>query len=402
MNTRSRVPGMAEVEIEDAERPRPQEFAQSQGGAVAVRGPTLEEMQKAHERTARTAHEAASAKAEVERITNLPETGFGQITGAIANVMAEIAPVLKEGKNSHFGYSYDRIEDLLQAVTPLMGKYGLVVLQTEHNIAFREDQGNKQNVAVTYDFRVLHSSGECLPNKMLPQPLRATGLALAVDTKGNFDDKCINKAHTAARKFFLKGLIQIPTDSPNDADSGQGGGANRGGARAPAPGPSTQGHVPPYTIDTKDITVHAFGEKYLAHIANARTVAELEMWDKMNDHALSVTESKNKDFYNKLMDTFDAKVAALKNEEAARQPERNEPDPKMVAAQRDPLPVDPEDVIKWAEGLLSAIGTDDEERSDKLEAASAAIHREITAKNLIAPDAEAVRGIVRKHERRLS
>jgi hypothetical protein len=47
------------------------------------------------------------------------------------------------------------------------------------------------------------------------------------NTKGGFDDKAANKCHTAARKYFLLGLFQVPTGEDyrqpahdGDADSG--------------------------------------------------------------------------------------------------------------------------------------------------------------------------------------
>jgi hypothetical protein len=40
------------------------------------------------------------------------------------------------------------------------------------------------------------------------------------NSKGGWDDKSLNKCHTAARKYFLLALFQIPTGEEDDADQG--------------------------------------------------------------------------------------------------------------------------------------------------------------------------------------
>jgi hypothetical protein len=49
-----------------------------------------------------------------------------------------------------------------------------------------------------------------------------TGMSRCRDSKGGFDDKSMNKCHTAARKYFLLALFQIPTGDIDDADSADG------------------------------------------------------------------------------------------------------------------------------------------------------------------------------------
>ena len=54
-----------------------------------------------------------------------------------------------------------------------------------------------------------------------PQPLRQTGVSTCRNSKGGWDDKSLNKCHTAARKYFLLSLFQIPTGEEADADFGE-------------------------------------------------------------------------------------------------------------------------------------------------------------------------------------
>ena len=57
--------------------------------------------------------------------------GTAQLTTAIAAVMQEIDTVAKRGENAFHRYRYARMEDILKEVTPLLGKHGIVIFQSE-------------------------------------------------------------------------------------------------------------------------------------------------------------------------------------------------------------------------------------------------------------------------------
>ncbi len=135
---------------------------------------------------------------------------IAQIATAIAAVMQEVDIVAKRGQNTFHRYSYARMEDVLRQLTPLLGKHGIVILQDEVGRSMFDDDAV---IAVTYQFTVAHQSGEVWPDKM-----RQTGASRCRDSKGGWDDKSVNKCHTAARKYFLLSLFQIPTTEAEDAD----------------------------------------------------------------------------------------------------------------------------------------------------------------------------------------
>ena len=147
--------------------------------------------------------------------SNLPQTKVGKISGAIAAVMGEIGIVPKQGTNQFHRYRYAQMQDVLQQLTPLLAKHGLAIWQTERERSWLDGD---RVVQVQYSFRISHSSGEVWPEEMLQ-----TGVCRARDSKGGFDDKCINKCHTAAPQVFLcLALFQIPTGDVDDADEGEG------------------------------------------------------------------------------------------------------------------------------------------------------------------------------------
>jgi hypothetical protein len=148
--------------------------------------------------------------------TTLPAAPSGGLVAAIAAVMAEVHTVAKNGVNEFHRYRYARMEDILKEITPLLGRHGLVIFQSETGRAmFDEDNV----IAVEYAFTVAHVLGETWP-----QPLRQTGVSTCRNSKGGWDDKALNKCHTAARKYFLLALFQIPTGEEADADQGENDG----------------------------------------------------------------------------------------------------------------------------------------------------------------------------------
>jgi ERF superfamily len=102
------------------------------------------------------------------------------LVGAIAAVMNEVHTVAKRGVNEFHRYRYAKMEDILQEITPLLGKNGLVIFQSETGRAmFDEDNV----IAIEYAFTVAHVSGETWP-----QPLRQTGVSTCRNSKGGWDD----------------------------------------------------------------------------------------------------------------------------------------------------------------------------------------------------------------------
>jgi hypothetical protein len=149
-----------------------------------------------------------------EVITTLPAVpSGGGLVGAIAAVMNEVHVVAKRGENEFHRYRYATMGDILREITPLLGRHGIVIFQSETGRAMFDDDNV---IAVEYAFTVAHASGETWP-----QTIKQTGVSTCRNSKGGWDDKSLNKCHTAARKYFLLALFQIPTGDEADADQGE-------------------------------------------------------------------------------------------------------------------------------------------------------------------------------------
>jgi hypothetical protein len=141
-----------------------------------------------------------------------PACGGGLIA-AIAAIMTDVHSIAKDGVNKFHGYRYATMGNLLREITPLLGRHGVVVFQTETGRAMFDGENV---IAVEYAFTVVHISGE-----RWPDVIKQTGVSKCRDSKGGWDDKSLAKCHTAARKYFLLSLFQIPTGEEADADAGE-------------------------------------------------------------------------------------------------------------------------------------------------------------------------------------
>ncbi len=304
------------------------------------------------DQTPRTAAEIRPAE---EAQHEFEPTPLGNITGAIATIMAEIKPVEKEGFNKFQGYKYARMQDLSRELTPLMGKHGIVIFQTEVG---RELFDGGAAIAVRYRFTISHRSGEIWPE----HPIQ-TGLSSCRNTKGGFDDKALNKCHTSARKYFLLSLFQIPTADEDDSDSGAGEGDDSGSYSGPKQSrprrqvPSPNGKIAPHVIAVS-AGEHPddWAARFLAFIAKAETDPEIDDWYNTNIAVMEKIKKHpdGKTVMDSIIAGMDARAAALNNTEfdaaaatpkpaqQAAQPQRTAPPPPTrTAPPKDQLDIPP-------------------------------------------------------------
>jgi hypothetical protein len=135
---------------------------------------------------------------------------MNKIITSIAAIMRDVGSVKKDGENKFHNYKYATASDILHKLQPLLAREGLVIFQNEVE---RDLIGSEALLAVKYEFTLAHKDGDIWPDRP-----KYTGTAAAKNTKGGYDDKALNKCHTAARKYFMLALFQIPTGDYDDAD----------------------------------------------------------------------------------------------------------------------------------------------------------------------------------------
>ena len=132
-----------------------------------------------------------------------------EIAEAVIAMMVKVGYVQKTGTNDFHKYKYAKIETLLEKAQPALTDVGLVIAQDELSHAVIAE-GNLMEA--NYAFTLHHKSGVSWG------PIKHTGLASVRNSKGGYDDKALNKCHTAARKYFILALLQVPTGEHADTD----------------------------------------------------------------------------------------------------------------------------------------------------------------------------------------
>ena len=132
---------------------------------------------------------------------------------AIAAVMAELSKegISKDRKNQQQGYAFRGIDDMYNALSPVLAKNGLCVLP---RVLAREtiERQNKSGgalfyttVEVEFDFVSAEDGSK--------HTVKTFGEAM------DSGDKSTNKAMSAAYKYAVMQAFAIPTEGDNDADA---------------------------------------------------------------------------------------------------------------------------------------------------------------------------------------
>jgi hypothetical protein len=115
-----------------------------------------------------------------------------ELIKALIKARAEFPPILKDKNNPHFKVSYASLDSVLDAVTPVLCKHGLAIVQVME----------KGNILKT---QLFHESGEVIVSEYeLPdiQDSQKKGAAL-----------------TYARRYSVCALLSITADEDDDANS---------------------------------------------------------------------------------------------------------------------------------------------------------------------------------------
>lgn len=135
-----------------------------------------------------------------------------KVIAAIAAVQAEIAQsgIAKNRKNQQQGYQFRGIDDVYNALAPVLAKHGLVILPRilSRSVLERETKsgGVLNYVTVEAEFDFLSVADGSM--------VTARSFGEAMDSA----DKATNKAMSAAYKYTAMQTFCIPTEGDNDAD----------------------------------------------------------------------------------------------------------------------------------------------------------------------------------------
>ena len=169
---------------------------------------------------------------------------------AINAIQADLAKegITKNRKNQQQGYNFRGIDDVFNALSPLLAKHGLCILPrilTRHCDERQSKNGGVMSyvtVEAEFDF-VCASDGS-------KHVVRTFGEAM------DSADKATNKAMSAAYKYAAFQAFAIPTEGDNDADAHTPQPAPKQHPPRQAPQPATQQQAAPKPLITDSQRKH--------------------------------------------------------------------------------------------------------------------------------------------------
>ncbi len=129
----------------------------------------------------------------------------------IIAIMAEVGPIAKERQNKQQGYKFRGIDDIYNALHPVLSKHGVYCLPEVQEREVQE-RTSKSGGALFYTRMTVKFRLVCAEDASSVEGI-VTGEAM------DSGDKSANKAMSAAMKYFYFQVFCIPTEGDNDADA---------------------------------------------------------------------------------------------------------------------------------------------------------------------------------------
>ena len=137
-----------------------------------------------------------------------------KVYSAIAAVMSDLSKIGigKDKKNSQQGFMYRGVDDVMNALAPIISKHGLVILPrvTKRDVIERQSKSGGALFYVTLDMEFDFVAAED-GSKHVVGPI----IGEAMDS----GDKASNKAMSIAYKYACFQAFCIPTEADNDPDA---------------------------------------------------------------------------------------------------------------------------------------------------------------------------------------
>lgn len=131
---------------------------------------------------------------------------------ALSAVQADIAKagIGKNQENTYDRYKFRGIDDVLNALAPILAKHNVLIVPSMTDCEIRTvataKGGSMNHAKVWVDYTIYDGDGDSITHRFCGE---------AMDR----GDKSINKAATAAYKYFLFEALCIPVEGTPDADS---------------------------------------------------------------------------------------------------------------------------------------------------------------------------------------
>lgn len=251
------------------------------------------------------------------------------IAKAIIAVMKAVTGVGKTGHNKFHNYDYSSKEDVLKVLQPAMVDAGLAIIPSVEGW----ELDKFDNFVVQFRMTLLHETGESWTTYW-------HGVAQDKDGKGRNGDKWLNKAATAAEKYFLLKLFHIPVaeDDPDADANNASAGQNKSAPPKKAPITQAQKATPPPKTDAakfaqwwakgsysiprtdKDGVIQdamTWSGRITQCMESAPGAVQLKAFWQANKADLEALEDEDTSLFNTLLHGRDAMLNTLESKDAA-------------------------------------------------------------------------------------
>lgn len=174
-------------------------------------------------------------------------TTHPKIYAQMGKVMAEVTAIAKDKKNESQGFKYRGIDDVYNALNPILAKHG--IFMTSHVLdKARDERTNTKGTVLAFT---------CLRIQYTFWADDGSSVSTEVEGEGmDSGDKSSNKAMAVAHKYALLQAFCIPTQDLDDPDAHAHEVAPRG-QKAAAPTAAAAAAEPPHVKDAKAILASA-------------------------------------------------------------------------------------------------------------------------------------------------
>ncbi len=203
-----------------------------------------------------------------------------KVYAKICAIQAEMAAtgIAKDRRNTQQGYQFRGIDDVYNAIAPVLAKHGLCILPRylSRTVTERESKagGALFNVVLEAEFDVVAAEDGS------HHTIRTYGEAM------DSADKATNKAMSAAYKYAIIQTFAIPTEGDNDADAS---------SHEVRPSPPVQQQRTEVSEEAERATI-----LMLEHLEGIKEIPHLENW-----------RGKHRDEVNALPATCRKRIAAV-------------------------------------------------------------------------------------------
>lgn len=224
----------------------------------------------------------------------------GKIYQAIVNVMGEIGAIGKDRKNQQQGFMYRGVEDVMNAIQPIMHKHGIFVVP-EVIAQTREERQTKNGSNLIYSILTVKHHFISTDGSEVVSVTIGEGMDSA--------DKASNKAMSVAFKYACFEVFCIPTSDMNDPDSTtppnstpknerEVGKVEKGAQNKPSNGQKTNVKIKGFQPLTKAEMVEVYGVKNVMEMLawlEKQCGVKYDEWDEeITSEARAVLETLKK------------------------------------------------------------------------------------------------------------